>query len=212
MSATRTLGRGLTVLGSAAALTIGLAGAASAEPPNIPDPATAADELAGLTVAPDGSMDGYDRDQFPHWIDQGDSCDTRETVLERDGTDVEVGSDCYPTSGSWTSAYDGESWTEPSDLDIDHVVPLAAAWRSGASEWTTDQREDYANDLDDPQLIAVTDNVNQEKSDAGPEDWKPPLESYWCTYASMWIDVKHEWQLTVNEDEKAALEDMLGRC
>ena len=58
-------------------------------------------------------MDGYDRDKFPHWIDQGDGCDTREAVLKRDGYGVETGSDCYPTSGSWTSPYDDETWTDP---------------------------------------------------------------------------------------------------
>lgn len=47
--------------------------------------------------------------------------------------------------------------------------------KSGASEWTTNQREDFANDLDHPQLLAVTDNVNQAKGDSGPEEWKPPL-------------------------------------
>lgn len=168
--------------------------------------------LAGLTVAPEGSMDGYDRDEFPHWSDQGDHCNTREVVLKRDGQGVRTGEDCYPTSGTWISPYDGATWSDPADVDIDHVVPLAEAWRTGASSWTRDQREAFANDLDSSQLIAVTDNVNQAKGDKGPEDWKPPVEDYWCTYAIEWIDVKHTWELTVQDDEKAALEDMLDSC
>lgn len=47
--------------------------------------------------------------------------------------------------------------------------------QSGASEWTTDQRQAFANDLTHPQLLAVTDNVNESKGDRGPEEWKPPL-------------------------------------
>src|SRR3954452_2174900 len=122
------------VLAAGAVLGLG-GGSASAIPPGIPSAATAQDELAALTVAPDGSMDGYDRDQFPHWHTVEGSCDTRESVLSRDGDGVAVGSDCYPTSGSWTSPYDGETWTQPSDVDIDHMVPLADAWRTGAADW-----------------------------------------------------------------------------
>lgn len=112
-------------------------------------------------------------------------------------------------------------------MDIDHVVPLANAWRSGASKWTTAQRRAFANDLTNPQLIAVTDNVNQAKGDDGPEAWKPPLSkfsfspadndanglaSYYCTYAKMWVRVKYVYDLTITSAEKNALVSMLDTC
>ena len=99
-----------------------------------------------------------------------------------------------------------------SDVDIDHIVPLAEAWRSGASSWTQGTREDFANDTKNPQLIAVTDNVNQAKGDKDPAAWKPPLRSYWCTYAKMWVRTKDNYDLTVQSTEKAALTEMLGTC
>ncbi|KAL5340680.1 hypothetical protein BJX70DRAFT_104149 [Aspergillus crustosus] len=182
-----------------------------ATPPGIPSTSSAQTQLEALTVAT-GSSDGYDRDLFPHWIDQGDSCNTRETVLIRDGTNVQTGSGCSAESGSWFSEYDGETWTQASDVDIDHVVPLANAWRSGASAWTTDEREAYANDLTIPQLIAVTDNVNQAKGDSGPEEWLPPLTSYYCTYGKMWVNVKYTYGLTITDAEKSALEELLATC
>lgn len=212
MTSTRSLRATLLTTSAASALVLALAPPATAEPPGIPDPGTAKAQLAELTVAPEGPMDGYDRDRFPHWSEGADNCNTRESVLERDGEDVEVGDDCYPTSGTWNSAYDGEDWTEASDLDIDHVVPLAAAWRSGAADWTDERREQFANDLEGPQLIAVTDSVNQEKSDQTPETWMPPLADYHCTYASMWIGSKHKWELSVTEAEKSSLADALGTC
>lgn len=212
MPTTRTVRNSLTVLAGVALLGSVTAGVADATPPGIPSADTAKSQLAGLTVKPDGSQTGYSRDKFPHWIDQGNSCNTRELVLKRDGTNVQVGSDCYPTSGKWTSPYDGATWSSPSDVDIDHVVPLADAWRTGASSWTQAQRQAYANDLSDPQLIAVTDNVNQEKGDKSPDQWKPPSTGYWCTYAKMWVTVKAKFKLTVNSAEKSALTDMLGRC
>ncbi|WP_407642667.1 HNH endonuclease family protein [Actinokineospora alba] len=204
-----------TLLGSlslSVVLTVGLAGVASATPPNIPTETTARSELAALTVAADGSMTGYSRDLFPHWSTISGTCNTRETVLKRDGSNVVTDSSCAATSGSWYSPYDGATWTLASDVDIDHVVPLAAAWRSGASSWTTSQRQAFANDLSYPQLIAVTDNVNQAKGDQTPATWKPPRSAYWCTYAKMWTHVKYKYSLRVNSAEKSALSSMLNYC
>ncbi|MEC3977093.1 HNH endonuclease family protein [Amycolatopsis sp. H20-H5] len=212
MPTSRTVRNSLTVMSVTTVLCATVVSLAGATPPGIPSGATAKSELTTLTVKADGSQTGYSRDKFPHWIDQGSSCNTREVVLKRDGTNVKTGTDCAPTSGSWFSPYDGATWTAASDVDIDHVVPLADAWRTGASAWTTAQRQAYANDLSDPQLIAVTDNVNQQKGDKSPDAWKPPTVGYWCTYASMWVAVKYKFKLTINTAEKSALTDMLGRC
>lgn len=194
------------------ALAVALPGSASATPPGIPTATTAKSELAALTVKADGSSSGYSRDKFPHWHTVSGTCDTRETVLKRDGTSVVTNSSCSATSGSWYSPYDGATWTASSDVDIDHVVPLADAWRTGASGWTQARREAFANDLSNPQLIAVTDNVNQSKGDQTPATWKPPRTAYWCTYAKMWVHVKYRYSLTVNSSEKSALTSMLGTC
>jgi len=176
------------------------------------DAGTARTELDQLVVGARGSMAGYSRDKFPHWETISGQCDTRETVLERDGRDVRTDAKCSPVSGTWRSPYDGATWTKPSDVDIDHLVPLGQAWESGASTWTTERRTELANDLTRPQLFAVTDNVNQAKGDRAPDEWRPPLRSDWCTYATDWIQVKRYYQLTVTTAEKAALTDMLGQC
>jgi hypothetical protein len=179
--------------------------------PNVPDPETARTQLGELTVEPEGEMTDYERDLFPHWSED-DGCSTRETVLERDGTDVVPGSDCYPESGTWYSQYDGVTLESAPDVDIDHVVALAEAWRSGADAWTTDRREAFANDLDNSQLIAVSAESNRSKGDQDPADWQPPVESYHCTYARMWIGSKHTWELSVDPDELTALETLLDTC
>ncbi|MFE0527130.1 HNH endonuclease family protein [Micromonospora parva] len=200
------------VLAAVAALVGVSAQPASATPPGIPSKATAQSQLNALTVATQGSTSGYSRDLFPHWITVSGSCNTREQVLKRDGTSVVVDSACAATSGRWYSPYDGATWTAASDVDIDHVVPLAEAWRSGASSWTTSRRQSFANDLTRPQLIAVTDNVNQSKGDQDPSTWQPPLSSYRCTYSKMWITVKYSWGLTLQSSEKSALQSMLNTC
>ncbi|CAG8954671.1 hypothetical protein HYFRA_00004593 [Hymenoscyphus fraxineus] len=181
-------------------------------PPGIPTAAAARTQLAALTVAAQGPQTGYDRDLFPTWNTISGNCNTRETVLQRDGTNVVTSSSCAATSGSWYSPYDGATWTAASDVDIDHMVPLSNAWKSGAASWTTARRQAFANDLTNPQLWAVTDNVNQAKGDRGPEDWKPPLTSYYCTYARAWVRVKSVYSLTITSAEKTALTSMLGTC
>ncbi|MFD2765441.1 HNH endonuclease family protein [Micromonospora eburnea] len=198
-----------------AALIVSLAATAApaqATPPNIPSYSTALSRLNSLTVAAESHQSTYNRDLFPHWITISGSCNTREQVLKRDGTNVTVDSNCYPTSGSWYSPYDGATWTNPADIDIDHMVPLAEAWRSGAWAWTTSARQTYANDLGGPELWAVTDNVNQAKGDQDPARWKPSRAAFHCTYARAWIQVKWYYNLTVDSAEKSALNSMLGTC
>jgi hypothetical protein len=164
-------------------------------------------------------MVGYSREKFPHWSDADDfgwtglpdaSCDVRDAALIRDAEQVKVGEGCDVLSGRWRDPYAGGTYSDPSEIDIDHVVPLANAWRSGASSWNDDQRERYANDPD--VLLSVEDDANQEKGDKGPEAWKPPNEDEWCDYAERWIDIKAKYDLSANEQEKEDLEQMLGTC
>lgn len=156
-------------------------------------------------------MRGYSRERFPHWRDTGTNCDVRDSVLKRDGEDIRL-SGCNVVAGHWESVYDGRTFTDPSDVDVDHMVPLANAWRSGANEWDDAKRGDFANDLTRPQLIAVSATSNRAKGDQDPSQWKPANRSYWCKYAESWVTVKHHWRLTVTSAEKAALSDMLEGC
>ena len=208
----RLLAATLTALALAATVQWATGSAAHATPPGIPSAATARSELTTLTVAAWTHTTTYNRALFPTWDTISGSCNTRETVLKRDGTGVVVDSSCAATSGSWFSPYDGATWHAASDVDIDHMVPLKNAWISGAWAWTTSKRESFANDLSDPQLWAVTDNVNQAKGDKSPDSWKPPLTGYYCVYARMWVRVKYVWALTVTSAEKSALTSMLTGC
>lgn len=94
---------------------------------NLPTPiavSTARSYLSEITVEAENNSPAYDRDEFKHWITISGSCDTRETVLKRDGSNVQTSSACAATSGTWYSDYDGATWTAASDVDIDHIVPL----------------------------------------------------------------------------------------
>lgn len=169
--------------------------------------------LDSLSVATPNPA-GYERSAFTLWIDADhDGCDTRAEVLKAESlVPVTTNSSCTVQAGEWNSWYDGATWTNASDVDIDHLVPLAEAWASGAYAWTAEQREAYANDLAyDHTLEAVTDNVNQSKGDRDPAAWLPALNQ--CRYAQYWVTVKDRWNLTVDAAERAALDRLLsGTC
>jgi hypothetical protein len=183
-------------------------------------PAWAAETLAGLTLAGPAGAD-YDRALFPHWKDAAaaawgwaagwEDCDARDATLIRDGTDVQVDAHCEAVRGVWKDPYSGSVLTDPSGIDIDHVVPLAAAWRAGAWDWPSAQRARYANDP--LVLVASAAGQNRAKGDAGPQGWQPPAAGAHCAYAVRWIAVKDSYGLGLEDErERAALEDMLATC
>jgi hypothetical protein len=188
-----------------------------------PSADAASRQLSELRVRPAGSMAGYSREEFPHWSDarefgwklpggtpDPESCDARDAALIRDARQERVEAYCDVASGNWFDPYGGQSYTDPGDIDVDHVVPLANAWRSGASSWSTTKRESFANVPRD--LLSVDDGLNQSKGDKGPEAWRPPRKAYWCVYAKRLIGIKHYWNLSVTGAERSALKQMLGRC
>jgi hypothetical protein len=156
---------------------------------------------------------GYDRALFDHWRDiDGDGCDSRDQVLKRDSISLPQVDpvDCNVIAGDWVSPYDGGKWSNPSDIDIDHVVALKEAWDSGAWAWSAAQRKAFANDTSDSRtLLAVTDSVNQSKSDKDPSNWLPPLQSYTCTYLGNWIAVKVRWSLSMDSSEYGRIKNLL---
>jgi len=170
--------------------------------------------VANMRVATENRT-GYDRGLFPHWIDaDGDRCHTRNEVLIAEArTRPSVSSTCALSGGRWYSYYDNRYWTRASDLDIDHFIPLAEAWDSGARSWTTSRRRAFANDLGDRRsLVAVTDNVNQSKGDRDPAAWLPPYAAARCQYIHEWVAVKIRWRLTIDRAEKTALTTQANRC
>jgi hypothetical protein len=173
--------------------------------------------LAALPVAePEPGLAPYRRKAFGDgWdYDRASGCNTRERVLiAESATPVVQGARCKVVSGRWTSVYDGVTVTDPAELQIDHLVPLADAWRSGAASWTAAERERFANDLTDPNtLVAVTGRTNESKGDGSPDEWLPPDRSAHCRYAADWVEVKARWRLSTTPAEHAALERVLSAC
>ncbi|MFC8349555.1 HNH endonuclease family protein [Streptomyces sp. NPDC057280] len=172
------------------------------------------DALAALTVQ-DEDRTGYERTKFRHWIDADrDGCSTRaEVLLEEAVVAPEQSANCALSGGSWYSPYDDTYFTAARALDIDHLVPLAEAWDSGASAWSSGERQAYANDLDDSRaLIAVSAASNRSKSDQDPATWQPPAAGYRCTYVTDWVAIKTRWNLAIDTAEQTAISEILDAC
>lgn len=173
------------------------------------------ERLAVLTVNDRPEIRGaYDRSDWPHWADtDGNGCDARQDALIRwskINATVNRSSGCRVASGVWVSPYDGVQTENPSDFDIDHLVPLENAFRSGGSFWDAPLRRQYANDQEN--LVASSAQSNRSKGSRTPNEWRPALREAWCTYADTWIAIKVKYQLSVTTGERDALGQMLDTC
>ena len=162
-------------------------------------------------------LPAYDRSEWPHWSDEdGDCQDARqETLIAESTTPVRFKTDkrCRVDSGLWKDPYTGLTVDDPGELDVDHVVPLANAHRSGAWGWNRERKKAYANDLSHPEhLLAVTASANRAKGRKGPEEWRPDNKGYWCDYAQNWAGIKTRWNLSVTPEELEALQQMVSTC
>ena len=193
----------------------------AATPTGAPTPEPVLDTAQGLSilVAPTPPVyPDYDRDEWhPRWRDNDHDCqDTRQEVLIEESTvpvAYATAKQCRVAVGEWHGQYTGLVFTDPGDLDVDHFVPLVNAHRSGGWAWDRERKERYANGLSyDGHLIAVQSSANRAKGGNGPEKWRPDVEAYWCAYATHWVTIKNEWELTATQAEAEALGEMLGTC
>jgi hypothetical protein len=173
--------------------------------------------LVPLRIAPSSHEDTYNRDvDFGGFADVNGCENTRAELLIRTSrvpVTYTTARDCTVKTGLWTDPWSGRTTAVAHDLQIDHTVPLANAWRSGAWAWTHDQRVAYANDLTDPDhLVAIISSENESKGDDGPDAWKPPNRASWCRYALAWDHIESKWHLSATRAEWNAMLVLAATC
>ncbi|MCL2795887.1 MAG: HNH endonuclease family protein [Microbacteriaceae bacterium] len=183
------------------------------------DPATVGAQLDAIRVAPVDPYNGYDRvgDFGQAWADvDHNGCDTRSDILRRDLTQVTPSTGCTVDTGVLVDPYSGTTVhytrgaVSSQAVQIDHVVPVYEAWRTGAQHWSQATRIEFANDP--LNLLAVDGAANQAKGDLDPSRWLPPRASYRCEYVERYVTVLAKYRLTVPNDEKAALIRLVDGC
>ena len=166
----------------------------------------------------------YDRDEWPHWIDEdGDCQDARAEVLIRDSLVAVTFSDnrsagnkstgnkaCTVQTGLWRDPYTGEHYTSAADMDIDHIVPLKWAHGHGGDRWPQRQKQLFANELNN--LVPVDASVNRQKGSKGPDDWMPSSQEQKCDYLGRFIAVLDAWALRFVDVELMALQQDFQAC
>ncbi|WP_258366235.1 excalibur calcium-binding domain-containing protein [Curtobacterium sp. MCPF17_031] len=183
-----------------------------------PAPGTALAALDALPVKGRSARTGYDRAAFgTAWADvDGNGCDTRDDVLARDLTAITRDGACEVETGVLVSPYTAVSmqfvrgYTTSGEVQIDHIVALADAWRTGASTWTASEREAFANDP--LNLFAVDGPSNQQKSDGDAATWLPANKSFRCAYVAHQVAVKAKYRLSVAPAEYQAIARVLAKC
>lgn len=146
---------------------------------------------------------GYQRSAFNHWVDKdGDCLNERHELLEKLSTGPVHYSDdnCRVVRGRWNDPYTGRIFFNSSDVDVDHVVALKRAWDTGASSWSDEKRERFANDPIN--LLVVDDGTNQSKGAKSVLEWLPPNEAYHCNYATRYLRVLITYELEKSYQSK----------
>lgn len=183
------------------------------------NPSGSAEEaLASLVVAGRAPRTNYSRTQFGQGWRKLPGCDMRNYILKQDLTSVVTRSatDCTVVSGILQDPYTDTTinFTRGSntsdDVQIDHIVALSDAWQKGATQLTSTDREDFANDR--LNLLAVDGPSNEKKSDGDAATWLPPNKNYRCRYVARQIGVKAKYRLWVTKAEYDAMARVLQKC
>ena len=156
----------------------------------------------------------YDRDLYRHWVDADGDCQNarHEVLIIESRIPVTLSANgCTVIAGEWYDPFTGNTYTNPSDLDIDHMVPLAETHYSGGYAWDEEKKKAYANDLLlSKSLIAVSSSANRSKGAQDPASWLPPNADYHCEYVKNWLEIKRRHPMGLDRDEWEAIESVLG--
>lgn len=215
-----------TVAALAVTATITLAGCHTQHPAqqattHTPPAGSAQDELASIPTRTEVNAPGYKHEPFA----RHGKCDTRALLLQKTGKGVRSNKNCTVVAGTWTDSYSGATVNSPKKVDIDHMIPLAEAWRSGAATWSPQTWGAFVNDLDDGETVVATasgPSGNRAKGDKTPDQWLPANASheFQCDYTKRYVHTQHDWNqrtqgeggLSMDASEKAGISRFLDSC
>jgi len=179
----------------------------------------AADFLEGIPIEAEHDVSYNRQRDYGGWATPEPCMSTRMVVLRDQSEPSKIkirtkpNGSCEVWLGEWQEPYVGYVTTDPRNLQIDHLVPLKEAHRSGAFQWTKEKRREYANWLEDKlHLLAVDGSANMQKGDKDPAKWQPANDNFRCTYLRKWVEVKRKWQLSMDEAEASAVRMGLAAC
>lgn len=175
---------------------------------------SALETLNTLEVKGRAPKSGYARSEFGSGWATVNGCSTRDIIMYRDLINVVLSDECTVASGLLNDTYTGQpivyTKANSSEIQIDHVIALSDAWQTGAQQLSVESRRQLANDP--LELIAVSGEQNQIKSDADAASWLPPNKTFRCEYIARQIAVKQKYSLWVKPAELEAMKNVLNTC
>ena len=154
------------------------------------------------------TVTGYDRQRAfgPGWAQGPGGCDSRQIAMAEAWAQP-----CAVPYTQWGTAGGGAPITDPytnedllpSDVELDHLYPLAAAWDMGAHAWSQEKRLAFANDP--LNLVVTSSRANQAKSDSLPSEWMPPARRNRCAYSQRLAQVAAKYELALPRADRKVM-------
>lgn len=146
----------------------------------------------------------------------GNGCTTYDDALGAHLVDVtykdKAADPCTVMTGSVEDPYANDSafysLARTRQAAVDRLVSLEDAWVSGASDWTDEQRREFANDVET--MLVVTTATAKERAAADGASWLPQHNT--CFFIGQQMQVKTDYNLSVDPKERQALEKALADC
>lgn len=182
-------------------------------------------KLDNLNVVSSYNKVPYIRTEWKHWsMVEGSNCwSIREEALYQQAEPKSVvlldknhketknkAKACSIKSGVWKDPYTNQVIKDPTKTDLDHTSPLAATARAGGQDWSKEQKERFANDLD--HLVVTSPRANRQKGDKTPSEWLPEKKSSWCNYSKIYINILSKYNLNITQKDKDVLNKNISSC
>ena len=137
----------------------------------------------------EANNDAYNRDDWvaaQKYIFQGRTYDS----IRRYSFDASV----WNNGHNYVDPYTGND-LKLKNTDYDHIIPLAYANAHGASNWTDEQKQAFANDPDVG--VCVSSHDNRQKGAKGPSEWMP--SSHKAEYCYTWLVIANKYHLSISK-------------
>jgi len=96
-------------------------------------------------------------------------------------------------TGTWKCKYTNKVFTDPSLLDIDHIVARQYAKNNKVGLWSQQTFVEFENDLQN--LITVDRSINRAKGSKSLSEWLPPQNQQW--YKNRFQEICEKWGIAI---------------
>lgn len=166
-----------------------------------------------FTTSSDRNQQYRREDYLVRWPDSDNDCQNlRHELLVRESLSEVTftnSRNCVVSAGLWFDPYTEVQLNQASDLDVDHVIPLAYVHDRGGDAWSSKKKKAFA--IDQGNLLLVDDYENSVKGSKGPSEYLP-AKGFHCEYLSIWKRMAEKYNIELDEADRAVIAETQPRC